>query len=130
MSLDNCFCFSSISSKFAVAMTNAIGYIFSCKSFSRRSRGCPWVGNCQLLHFEISHKNQVYCSASNDQKQNHHLKIMHFSVKNIFCFFPMNGHARDYPVCELHLNLYIESVEITTASCVEIKEKYRKLPTV
>ena len=29
---------------------------------------------------------------------NHHLKIMHFSVKTIYLHFPTNGHKLDHPV--------------------------------
>ena len=130
MSLDNHSCLSSISSKFAVVIANAIGYSFSCKSYTRRSHG--WVGRIfQNVIFSKFHpKNQGYCSLTpNDQKHgmclrntlpsfqysvetclklicsNHHLKIMHFSVTNNVLHFPTNGHTRDHPVCDLHLNL-------------------------
>ena len=52
---------------------------------------------------------------------------MHISVKTHILHFLTNGHARGHPVCDLHLNLKLKAIAITTASFVEIKEKHRKL---
>ena len=61
--------------------------------------------------------------------KNHHLKIVHISVKTHILYVSTNGHARGHPVCDLHLNLKLKAVAITTANFVVIKEKHRKLPS-
>ena len=91
-----------------------------CKSYTRRSYGCPWVGNCKMLHIGKSTKHfkfiasllltirnmqcvcgthfqpfnirlKLVCSFGHS---NHHLKSMHFSLKKtttIFCVFRPTG---------------------------------------
>ena len=54
LSLNNFFCLSLILSKFAVVIANVIAYNLTCKSSTRQTHVCPWVGNCKKLRYRNS----------------------------------------------------------------------------
>ena len=55
----------------------------------------------------------------------HHLKIMHFSVKNIILHFPTNGHPWHHLVSDLHKKLQPNAFSITTENSVEFEVKVK-----
>ena len=57
--------------------------------------------------------NQFVSDMRSFEHINHHLKIMHFSVKkHTILHFPTNGHIRDAPVCEDYYADYFSKVVV------------------
>ena len=74
----------------------------SLASNDQKHAMCLWN---KFSNLSIFGRNQFVTDMRSFEHTNHHLKIMHFSVKCNILHSPTNGISRDHPVCNLHLNL-------------------------